>query len=102
MTFQQRLSDTVQKRRRGQSRGRRPRTLGLFRGDRADAGPASRRHRDRRRAAEVRQAGQGQVREGPGSLLGYSQTKHPSVQQFCVSLCLEGNDIDLDSDNVKP
>ena len=40
-----------------------PRTLGLLRGDRADARQAEGRHRHRAGRPQVRQAGQGKVRE---------------------------------------
>ena len=40
-----------------------PRTLGLLRGDRADAGQAEGRHRHRAGRPQVRQAGPGKVRE---------------------------------------
>ena len=46
-----------------------PRTLGLLRGDRADAGQAEGRHRHRAGRPQVRQAGQGKVRH-PVNIFG--------------------------------
>ena len=64
----------------------------LLRGDRAHAGQAPRRHRHRRGPPQVRQARQGQVREGPGALLRHPEEEHPSVQQLCVPVCLDCED----------
>ena len=85
----ERVRDPVQEWGRGGAGGRGPRALRLLRGDRPDAGQAQGRHRHRRRAPEVREARQGEVREGAGALLRHSEEEHSPVQQLCVPVRLE-------------
>ena len=78
--LQERLRDSVQERGRGQPGGGRAGALRLLRRDRSDAGQAPRCHRHCRGAPQVCQAGPGQVRESPWTLLRHPETEHPAVQ----------------------